>query len=201
MTQTHVGISVLVKNGIMLVVRTKFVMLTVITTLDRWLVEMRMLTLCWRQSYLLSRKTSTQELYLNLNVSELETIDIHFVPGDYSKYLKVSGHTFLMDQCQMSSSSFNINSVDSIPTLNKDHTSCLSSLPELRSVCVWRLSSLTVASPNTTSKSLGSWDKHSWPTQRCQKKWNRATVRHLARGYCISSLRSISILGWARSVY
>lgn len=35
MTQTHVGIIGLVKNGIMLVVRTKFVMLTVITTLDR----------------------------------------------------------------------------------------------------------------------------------------------------------------------
>lgn len=35
MTQTYVGIIGLVKNGIMLVVRTKFVMLTVITTLDR----------------------------------------------------------------------------------------------------------------------------------------------------------------------
>lgn len=35
MTQTHVGISGSVKNGIVLAVRTKFFMLTVITTLDR----------------------------------------------------------------------------------------------------------------------------------------------------------------------
>lgn len=35
MTQTHVGISGSVKNGIVLAVRTKCVMLTVITTLDR----------------------------------------------------------------------------------------------------------------------------------------------------------------------